>query len=111
MQTIVQVICTPGISLRDAIGTDPRIGEFQLQVTKQQTAGRSPGWSKLHSSAEPPRPGAVNIEWNARASILTCRVVTRSARHPSPIVGDLINYLAIRFTARVRTISIIPRRT
>ena len=111
MQTIVQVICTPGGSLRDAIGADERIGDFQLQVTKQQTAGRSPGWSKLHSTSEPPRPGAINIEWNASAAMLTCRIVTRGARRPSPIVGDLINYLAARFTARVQAITVIPRRT
>lgn len=110
MQTIVQVICSAGESLRDAIGADETIEKYHLTVTSQQMAGRSPGWTKLHSAADPPKPGAINIEWNPRAATLTCRIITRGHRKPSPIVGDLVTYLVSRFIGRVRTITIVPRR-
>jgi hypothetical protein len=109
MQTILQVICTPGESLRDAIGSDTAIAKHGLQVTKHQTPGRSPGWTKLHSCAEPRRAGAINVEWNTSAAILTCRVVTRGVRKPSLIVGDLVNYLVTRFPGRIRALTLIPR--
>lgn len=111
MQTIVQAICTPGASLRDIMERDRALARFRLRVTRQQTPGRSPGWAKLHSSAEPPRPGAVNVEWNASAATLTCRVVTRSGRRPSAIVGDLVAYLVVRHPARIRAVTVIPRLT
>lgn len=110
MQTIVQAICSPGGSLRDAIGEDARIGKYGLQVSRQQTPGRSPGWTKLHSSAEPRRPGAVNIQWDPSAAMLTCRVVTKGASRPGPIVGDLVNYLVSRFPRRVQAVTVVPRR-
>lgn len=109
MQTIVQAICTTGESLRDAIGADTRIGRYGLQVTSQQTPGRSPGWTKLHSVTEPPRPGAINIEWDPRSSMLTCRIVTRGSRKPSVIVGDLVAYLVHEYSARIKAITVVPR--
>jgi hypothetical protein len=109
MQTIVQAICTAGESLRDAIGADGGIAGYGLQVTKQQTPGRSPGWAKLHSCAEPRKPGAINIEWNPSAAMLTCRIVTRGARKPSPIVGDLVAYLVARYPGRIQALTVIPR--
>lgn len=109
MQTIVVATCTPGVSLRDLIGRDARLRDFRLQVTKQHSPGRSPGWAKLHSSAAPPRPGAINVEWSPSAAILTCRIVTRGHRAPSPIVGDLVAYLASRHASRIRALTVIPR--
>jgi hypothetical protein len=108
MQTIVQAICTAGESLRDAIGSDAKIENYDLQVTKQQTPGRSPGWAKLHSSADPRKPGAINVEWNPSAAILTCRIVTRGTHKPSPIVGDLVAYLTARYSKRIRALTVIP---
>lgn len=111
MQTIVQVMCTAGRSLRDLIGADDKIEQYGLKVTSQQTAGRSPGWSKLHSVRDVPLPGAINLEWNPRTETLSCRIVTRGGgKRPSPIVGDLINYLLRHYTSRILTVTINPRR-
>src|SRR5438045_2593639 len=80
MQILIQVLCTKGRSIRQAIADDPRIERYGLQVTKEAQPGRAPGWLKLH--AEEMR-GALNVEWDAQSSVLSARVVTRGSRKPS----------------------------
>jgi len=103
MQILVQVLCTKGPSVRQRIADDGRIDDFGFQVTKEAQPGRAPGWLKLHATDT--TRGALNVEWDAQAAILSARVVTRASRTPSPIVGDFINYLLQRHSARVQSIT------
>ena len=103
MQILVQVLCTKGASLREAIANDKRIDKFGLQVTSEKQPGRAPGWMKLHS-ADSAR-GALNVEWDSQSAILSARVVTRGSRKPSPIVGDFVNYLLAKHGTRIQTIT------
>jgi hypothetical protein len=107
MQIIISAICTGGGSLREAIGTDPRLERFGLRLDKMQTPGRHPGWLKLHSATE--ERGAINIVWDAQAHILTARVVTRRTSRPSPIVGAFITYLLARYRTRIKAITTAVR--
>lgn len=109
MQTLIQVVCTKGVSLRDAIANDPQLGRFGLHVAKKQQPGRAHGWAKIHSLKRD-RRGAINLEWDADTSILLCRVVNRGEGKPSHLVGDFIDYLLERRRSRVQSISIHPRR-
>lgn len=61
MQTLVQVVCSKGGSLRDSIVNDPRLPDFGLVVQKKQQPGRAHGWAKIRSR-EAGRRGALNIE-------------------------------------------------
>ena len=108
MQTLVQVICTKGNSLRDSIVRDSKLSEFGLVIQKKQQPGRQHGWAKIHSSYED-RRGALNIEWDADTSILLCRVVNRGAGRPHLILGDFVDYLFHRFRRRIEAVNIIPR--
>ena len=76
MQTLVQVICTPGSSLRDAIANDRKLDAHYFEILLERKAGRSPGWTKLRSRAVG-RRGTVNIQWNGATKVLSCRVVQR----------------------------------
>jgi hypothetical protein len=107
MQILVQALCSRGKSLREAIGTDPRLERYGLQVTRQLQPGRAPGWLKLHATDA--TRGALNIEWDAQSYVLSARVVTRGSRKPSPIVGDFINYLLDRHSGRVQSITTAHR--
>jgi hypothetical protein len=107
MQILIQVLCTKGRSIRQAIADDPRIDRYGLQVTKEAQPGRAPGWLKLH--AEEMR-GALNVEWDAQSSVLSARVVTRGSRRPSRIVGAFVNYLLQRHGGRVQSITTAIRR-
>lgn len=69
MQTLVQVICSRGRSLRDPIVNDRQLKDFGFLVRKKQQPGRPRGWAKPHSTAEN-RQGALNIEWDADARVL-----------------------------------------
>ena len=91
MQVVISAICTSGTSLRQSIGADEQLSEYQLLVDKKQTLGRDPGWLKLSSADK--RRGAINVVWDSQANILTARVVTRGSTKPSRIVGDFLNYL------------------
>ena len=64
MQILIQVLCTKGSSIRQAIADDPRIERFGLQVTKEAQPGRAPGWLKLHATQD--TRGALNDEWDAQ---------------------------------------------
>jgi hypothetical protein len=109
MQTLVQVVCTSGRSLRDAIVNDRWLERFRLRVLKKKQPGRPRGWAKLHST-EPEGQGAVNVEWDADAYILLCRVVNRGKGRPNLIVGDLTNYLLRKHRSRIIAINVIPGR-
>jgi hypothetical protein len=103
MQILVQVLCTKGASLREAIANDRRIARYSLTVTSEKQPGRHPGWMKLHS-ADSAR-GALNVEWDTQSAVLSARVITKGSRKPSPIVGDFVNYLLARHGSRVQSIT------
>lgn len=109
MQTLIQVYCRPGPSLRERIAHDPRLSKFDLEVVKERQPGRSPGWLKLRSCSES-IPGVANIEWDKSLKLLTCRVVTRHGNQPDRLVGDLVSYLIRRHGRRVDSISVALRR-
>jgi hypothetical protein len=108
MQVLVQVVCTRGRSLRDAVARHRRLGDHSLQVIEMQRPKRSHGWTKVRST-EPGRHGAINIEWDADTSVLVCRVVTRGRGKPNLIIGDFVDFLLRRFRSRIQAINIIPR--
>lgn len=110
MQTLVQVICRRGsASLRDFIDHDPWLERFNLQVTEQQRPGRSPGWSKLHSTEPEEIPGAINVQWDPQTAVLTCRIVTRQKKGRNVIVGRFTSYLLERFRSDIQVINVVPR--
>jgi hypothetical protein len=108
MQTLIQVICTSGPSLREKIAKDPRIDAFLLRVSESRRSDRARGWAKVHST-ERDRPGAINLQWLANTNILLARVVTRRGNKPNMIVGDFVDYLIARYKKRIEAINIIPR--
>ena len=103
MQILVQVLCSKGRSLRQAIANDQRLSKYGLQVTLEHQPGRAPGWMKVHSADA--KRGALNIEWDAQSAVLSARVVTRGSRRPSPVVGDFVNYVLDRHASRVQAIT------
>jgi len=106
MQTIVQVICSKGRSLRDSIVNDSKLSDFGLSVREKLKHGRQQGWAKIHS-VHSDRQGALNIEWNSDTRILLCRVVNRGAGRPDLVLGDFVRYLFHRYPRRIRMINII----
>jgi hypothetical protein len=108
MQVLVQVVCSRGPSLRDAVRTHPKLDGHYLRVTEHQRPGRPHGWSKLHSTL-PDRHGAINLEWDADTCILLGRVITRGKGRPSLIIGDFVDFLLRRFRHRIQAINIVPR--
>src|ERR1051325_12088155 len=106
MQTLVQVVCLRGKSLRDSIVNDAQIAEFGFAVGKKLKPGRPRGWAKVHSTA-PDRRGALNIQWNADASILFCRVINRGAGRPNLVLADYVGYLFQRHRRRIKAVNII----
>ena len=109
MQTVIQVVCTRGVSVRDAIVKDPQLERFGLVVSKQHQPGRSHGWAKLRSLRRD-RRGAINLEWYAATRILLCRVVNRGSGKPGLIGGDFLEYLLERRRSRIDSIIILPDR-
>lgn len=109
MQTVVQVVCTRGRSLREQIADSRKLESHSLELVKQKQVGRSPGWLKVRST-NPERRGALNIEWNKSTAVLTCRVVSRGARRPHLIIGDFLDYLFRYHAGRLRFVTVIPDR-
>ena len=107
MQTLVQVVCTSGASVRDAIANDAKLDAHGFEVLFERKAGRSPGWTKLRSRAEG-RRGTINIQWNGSTKVLSCRVVNKGRGKPNLIIGDFVNYLLRRHNRRVKLISVLP---
>ena len=108
MQILVQVVCTRGRSLRDAIAKDARLQRHRLRVSEQKRSGRAHGWTKVHST-EPDRRGAINLAWDANTNLLLARVITRGLGMPGLIVGDFVDLLMSRYRKRIQAINIIPR--
>ncbi len=107
MQTLVQAICTPGPSVRDAIANDAKLSDHHFEIVLERKIGRSPGWTKLRSRAEG-RRGSINIQWNAATKVLSCRVVNKGAGKPHLIIGDFVEYLLQRCRRRIRLIMVLP---
>jgi hypothetical protein len=108
VQVLVQVVCSPGGSLREAIARHPKVGEHNLVVTAEKRQGRQHGWAKIHSTLDD-RHGAINLHWDGHARILLCRVVTRGSGRPDLIIADFIEFLFACFRKRIQAINIIPR--
>jgi hypothetical protein len=109
MQILVQVICSRGRSLRDAVRTHPKLGAYDLKVIEHQKPGRPHGWSKVHSTSARVH-GAINLEWDADTGILLCRVVTKAKGRPNLVIGDFVDFLIHHFSRRIQAINIVPRR-
>lgn len=110
MQTILQVVCSGGKSLRDQIVRDQRLGRFNLRVVEEKRLGRRPGWAKIVSTQQGGQ-GALNIRWEGNSGILLCRVVNRGDGRPSVIVADFVNYLLARIHPRIEVVTIHPRQS
>ncbi len=108
MQTLIQVVCTKGRSMRDVIADDSQLGSYDFRILEEKKSGRKPGWTKLRSTMSD-RRGAVNVQWSANTSILMCRVVNRGAGRPHLLVGDFVDYLLGRQKKRIRHITIWTR--
>lgn len=109
MQTLVEVYCKRGTSLREAIANDSRLARHGLEVLKAHQPGRAPGWAKLRGT-RPDRQGTVNFEWDASTHVLRCRVVNRGRGKPNLIVGDLVDYLLARHRTRILVMMVIPKQ-
>jgi hypothetical protein len=107
MQTLIDVHCSKGSSLREGIAKDSKLEEYSLFLVKEQKPGRSPGWLKLRSVAQG-RSGAINVQWDS-VGVLRCRVVNRGPGRPDQIVGDFVAYLLARHRKRLRAINVMPR--
>lgn len=107
MQSVIQVTCYRGGSLREAIANDRRLEKYQLAVSRQKTSGRNPGWAKLHST-EPDVPGAINLEWDPATKTLMARIVTKGKNTADRITGDFVAYLMRRQRRRIRSILLLP---
>ena len=101
MEVLLRVICTTDGSLREKIVSDKKIKDFNLIVSKQKTAGRNPGWAKIHSTE---KRGVLNIHWESSTRILVCRAVTKYPNKPDSIIGDFIAYLFARNRNRIKAI-------
>jgi len=107
MQTVVQVVCTRGRSLRDAIANDARLRKHGLEILQEKKPGRSPGWMKVHST-ESHRGGSMNLQWDSANSILTCRVINRGSGRPNLIIGDFVDYLLSKYRRRIKLVTVLP---
>ncbi|HEX8010799.1 MAG TPA: hypothetical protein VF814_07695 [Casimicrobiaceae bacterium] len=107
MQTLVQVVCTPGLSMRDAIADDPKLDRHHFEIVLERKAGRFPGWTKLRSRAGG-RRGSINMQWNAATRVLSCRVVNKGSGKPNLIIGDFVDYLLQRHRRRIKLITVLP---
>ena len=107
MQTVVQVVCTRGRSLRDAIANDRRLAGHDLEVIQEKKPGRSPGWTKVRTR-ESHRGGSMNIQWDGATNILTCRVINRGTGRPNLIIGDFVDYLLSCYRRRIKLVTVLP---
>lgn len=107
MQSVIQVTCYHGGSLREAVASDKRLGKYHLAVIRQKTSGRNPGWAKIHST-DPQVAGAINLEWDPATKTLLARIVTKGKNTPDRIIGDFIAYLMRCQRRRIRSILLLP---
>jgi len=105
MQTVIQVLCTGGASLRQRIANDKdRLDEFELKLGPEKKPERNPGWTKMNGKRNV--SGAVNMSWDAATRTLTCRIVNRRLARPHRIVGRLVDFLLYRYRSRIKVITI-----
>ena len=105
MQTIVQVITTSQVSLRDKVVKDEqRLKGFGLEVEREIKSGRANGWAKLKSNRR--LPGALNLSWDAPTKTLVGRIVNRGSGRPDDLVGLFCSYLLSRFRGKITLIQI-----
>jgi len=107
MQSVIQVTCYRGGSLREAVANDKRLQKYNLAVSRQKTPGRSPGWAKLHGT-DPGVHGAINLEWDPATKTLMARIVTKGKSTPDRIIGQFIAYLMRRHRTKIRAILLLP---
>jgi hypothetical protein len=107
MQSVIQVTCYRGGSLREALARDRRLAQYHLAVSRQKTSGRNPGWAKIRST-EPDVHGVINLEWDPATKTLMARVVTKGKSTPDRITGAFIAYLIRRQRTRIRSILLLP---
>lgn len=109
MQAIVQVICSKGTSLREAIvNDDSRLGTFELKVSRKLKPDRPKGWATIHSTRSDQTVGApLNVQWDSHAHILLCRVVNKQ-KGPELILWDFVAYLLHRHRRRITVINVVP---
>jgi hypothetical protein len=108
MQTVIEVVCSKGASLRDAIADDRHFGNYEFEILKEKQPGRRPGWTKIRST-DSSRQGTINIAWNSATHTLTCRVVNRGKAKPSLVIGDLVCYLLDRHRRRIKLLLILGK--
>jgi hypothetical protein len=106
LQTVIQVICSNGESLREKIVKDKRLEDYSLLVSKQRSVGRNPGWSKIYSN-EYGTPGALNLTWHKESMMLMGRVITKGSSRPDQLISYFVRYLLARHKKRVRMINIL----
>jgi hypothetical protein len=104
MQTVVQIACTKGSSLRDAIANDAKLADRGFKVLEQKKQGRAPGWTKIRSNEG--HTGTINVEWNAVTHFLTCRIINKGTGSPDEVIGAFIGYILERHKRRLKLITI-----
>jgi hypothetical protein len=105
MQTIIEIICSKGKSVRDIIAGDPSLDDYFLRILSERKAGRQHGWTKVNGTIDG-RRGTINIYWDANTANLRCRVINRGTGKPNHLIGDFIDYMLARHKRRVKHISI-----
>jgi hypothetical protein len=101
MEVLIRIVCKGNSSLREKIVSDKKLKNYNLEVSSHKTAGRNPGWAKIHSTEH---NGAININWYARANTLVCRIVTKGSNKPDNIISDFMAYLIVRHRKRIKAI-------
>lgn len=104
MQTVIQVLCKGGPSLRKVIESEARLEDYGLRLVQKKRRRRPRGWAKAKSAYG--MLGAINFDWSAASRTLTCRVVTRRRNPAFNIVGDWIAYLLARHSSRIVSVLI-----
>ncbi len=107
MQTVIQIVCKRGVSLRESIANDKKLADDHFQVKEIRRPGRNPGWTKIVSTW-PDRQGSINIEWIDSTNMLICRVINKGAGTPNLIVGDFVDYLLRRHRRRLKFLMVLP---
>ena len=105
MQTIIQVICSDGESLREKIVKDGKLEDFYLLVSKQRSVGRNPGWSKIYGTDG--TAGALNLTWHKESMMLMARVITKGSSRPDQLVSYFVRYLLARHRRRIKMVNIL----
>lgn len=102
MEVLIRVVCKGRGSLREKIISDnKKLDKYDLKVSMYKTAGRNPGWSKIHSSEH---NGAINVNWYSRANTLVCKIVTKGSNKPDNIISDFMGYLLAFHRKRIKAI-------